>query len=264
VGGYYCLENSTTSTGPCDPGFYCPTGINNGQLNKTIGSYGPQQVACPGGTYQSNYASATINDCIICPAGFSCVDGTRTPLECGLGHYCPAGSPYPIPCPVGTIGPNVGMEAQEDCQLCPGGRYCDSPGLVTDRGPCDPGFVCYSGANSSSPTDGTTGEVCPAGGYCPTGSSESRSCPPGTFSNTSGASNTFDCQQCTPGFFCANSRSASPTGPCEAGYYCVGGANTSMQFVTQPGHFSVEGSASQTPCSVGTWMDHEVTILRNL
>ena len=120
VGGYYCLENSTTPTGPCDPGFYCPTGINNGQLNKTIGSYGPQQVACPGGTYQSNYTSATLHDCIVCPAGFSCVDGTRTPLECGLGHYCPAGSPYPIPCPVGTIGPNVGMETQEDCQPCPG------------------------------------------------------------------------------------------------------------------------------------------------
>ena len=244
-------------SGACDPGFYCPTGIMNGQLNKTIGSYGPQQVPCPGGTYQLNHTSATISDCIICPAGHSCVDGSSSPTECSLGHFCPNGTTYPTPCPVGTIGPNAVMESQDDCIPCPGGRYCDSPGLVTPRGPCDPGYVCYEGAKNSAPTDGTTGEVCPAGGYCPTGSSQSQPCPPGTFSNTSGASNTFDCQQCTPGFYCVNSRSASPTGPCHAGYFCPGGARTPMQNVTQPGHFSDEGSAAQTPCNVGTWMNSE-------
>lgn len=55
------------------------------------------------------------------------------------------------------------------CPLCDPGKYCDAPGLLSVRGECDPGFLCYSGATTSGPTDGTTGEVCPAGGYCVSG-----------------------------------------------------------------------------------------------
>lgn len=44
--GYYCLENVTQPSGPCHPGFYCPTNISNGEMNS---SYGPTQMPCPGG-----------------------------------------------------------------------------------------------------------------------------------------------------------------------------------------------------------------------
>ena len=61
------------------------------------------------------------------------------------------------------------LEALADCTACTQGRYCDTPGLTTSRGPCDAGFICVLGAISSSPTDGVTGERCPAGGYCVSG-----------------------------------------------------------------------------------------------
>ena len=61
------------------------------------------------------------------------------------------------------------LEAMTDCILCSLGKYCDAPGLTSPRGPCDPGYVCYRGAETSGPIDGVTGELCPAGGYCPLG-----------------------------------------------------------------------------------------------
>ena len=60
----------------------------------------------------------------------------------------------------------LGLPSLESCPLCDPGMYCDAPGLLQARAPCDPGYLCYSGATSSSPTDGVTGELCPAGGYC--------------------------------------------------------------------------------------------------
>ena len=54
----------------------------------------------------------------------------------------------------------------EDCTGCDPGSYCDAPGLLQPRGPCDPGYLCYRNATTSAPTDGVTGELCPAGGYC--------------------------------------------------------------------------------------------------
>lgn len=53
--------------------------------------------------------------------------------------------------------------------LCDPGSYCDAPGLLQPRGPCDPGYLCFRGASTSAPTDGATGSLCPAGGYCTLG-----------------------------------------------------------------------------------------------
>ena len=57
-----------------------------------------------------------------------------------------------------------------DCTPCPGGRYCETPGLTQPTGDCQPGFYCSQGANNSSPTDGITGDICPQGKYCEAGS----------------------------------------------------------------------------------------------
>ena len=38
------------------------------------------------------------------------------------------------------------------------------------------------------------------------GSYESLPCPPGTYSNATGAINNFDCFDCDPGFYCSNAR----------------------------------------------------------
>ena len=60
----------------------------------------------------------------------------------------------------------LGLKSADECTSCDPGSFCDAPGLKQRRDACDPGYVCYGGATSSSPTDGVTGELCPAGGYC--------------------------------------------------------------------------------------------------
>ena len=66
----------------------------------------------------------------------------------------------------------------DNCAPCDPGMYCDAPGILNPRGPCDPGFVCYGGAKESGPTDGVTGEICLAGGYCTGGEYRIRKIPP--------------------------------------------------------------------------------------
>ena len=75
-------------------------------------------------------------------------------------------------------------------------------GLMQPTAPCGAGYVCSSGANSSSPTDGATGYICPMGAYCPAGSGQETKCPVGTFSNQTGLHNVSSCEQCSPGWYC--------------------------------------------------------------
>ena len=44
---------------------------------------------------------------------------------------------------------------------------------------CDQGFYCSGAANTSAPTDGVTGDVCPSGTYCPVGTDYPKDCPDG-------------------------------------------------------------------------------------
>lgn len=60
------------------------------------------------------------------------------------------------------------------CSSCDPGKYCQTPGLTAPEGDCATGHWCMFGANTSTPTDGTTGDVCPQGSYCPVGSSRGR------------------------------------------------------------------------------------------
>lgn len=56
---------------------------------------------------------------------------------------------------------------------------CFVPFSFQRVGLCDPGFYCVAGANNSSPTDGVTGDVCPAGSFCQEGSSIAQPCSDG-------------------------------------------------------------------------------------
>ena len=85
------------------------------------------------------------------------------------------------------------------------------------------------------------------------GSYKSEPCPPGTYSNTSGAANSQDCRECDPGYYCEKASGPSPEGPCYAGYYCKNGAVTPKQFEVQPGFYAPNGSSGQSPCQVGTY-----------
>ena len=83
--------------------------------------------------------------------------------------------------------------------------------------PCTAGYFCTSGAASSTPTDGVTGNICPAGKYCPQGSIAGEPCPKGTFSNELELMNAGQCQNCTGGYYCDRSGLKAETGECWAG-----------------------------------------------
>lgn len=116
--GHYCREQSINRTGVCDPGFYCPTNITNEVSSLRIGSYGPQQVPCPKGTYRTLTSGRNVSDCSQCTIGNYCPEGTVNPIVCPLGFYCPPASGDPQPCPVGTFNNRSGIYYIENCTSC--------------------------------------------------------------------------------------------------------------------------------------------------
>ena len=117
-----------------------------------------------------------------------CSHGVQNPEPCPTGYYCPVGTNYSseYPCPNGTFNSQTTKEQVSDCVSCTQGKYCGSEGLSAVSGDCDPGYYCIGGAADSNPTDGTTGNVCPAGSYCPAGSFEPEECPAGTYNPDQG------------------------------------------------------------------------------
>ena len=91
----------------------------------------------------------------------------------------------------GTFNPYLGLNATEFCTSCTAGQYCDSEGLNTTTGPCDPGFYCPGGQNSSRPA----GLECPVAHYCPLNSSQPLPCSNGTFMNHTMADQCYTCPQ---------------------------------------------------------------------
>jgi hypothetical protein len=76
--------------------------------------------------------------------------GTGGP--CPPGHYCPAQTSVPDPCPIGTYRDTEFAAAVGDCHDCYLGHYCDSLGQTNATGPCDPGFYCLLASDSPTPT----------------------------------------------------------------------------------------------------------------
>lgn len=60
---------------------------------------------------------------------------------CPRGHYCPALSPAPLPCPPGTHGSSHFAKHLEDCQPCPAGTFNHLPAQAA----C---FPCGSSSSS--------------------------------------------------------------------------------------------------------------------
>ena len=252
LAGSYCLEGADELTGLCHPGFFCPPGSSS-----------MYQEPCPLGTYNPLYGGQSVDYCIQCPAGSVCDSKALvTPRECPLGHYCPPGTAFPRPCPIGTYGNITSLESIEQCAPCDPGSYCDAPGLSEPAGLCHPGFYCVGGSYTASPRfpgppwiEKSTwyGGLCPRGGYCPVGTYEPEPCPQGTFLNITGASSARDCIECTAGFYCASTASAGPTGPCDPGYYCPLGSVSRNEEPCPSGHYCGLGFPEPAPCLPGTF-----------
>jgi len=82
---------------------------------------------------------------------------------------------------------------------------------------CSEGYYCTISSESSTPTDGSTGNICGQGHYCPAGSPAGVMCPAGTFNNITGLTNASECEQCTPGYYCSQTGMNAPSGKCYGG-----------------------------------------------
>lgn len=117
------------------------------------------------------------------------------------------------------------------------------------------GYFCLANATEylSNP--------CPAGHYCPQGTtySDEYKCPVGTFNTAAGQTNDTACLSCTGGSYCQTQGLAAPTGNCSAGWYCLDGAIQAMP--TDPlqggrcpqGAYCPVGSENYTACDPGKY-----------
>ncbi|KAM3922961.1 uncharacterized protein RB166_012036 [Leptodactylus fuscus] len=243
----------------CPQGYFCPAGTQFGT-----------QHSCPEGTYGPRHGLSSILDCVLCPPGKFCKgSGQATPTGncssgywckegvvdkqpqdglsgdiCPPGHYCPEGTHSSKPCPAGTWSDEDGLGNRHECKPCPGGKFCNNSGLASPSGLCAPGYYCSVGAQTSTPNDGVTGGPCPAGHFCPPGSSAPTLCPPGTYIAQIAA---IECDVCPAGKYCIPGMSPQP---CPRGFYCP--PSTSLDWKPcQPGTYSSElGLENATGCRV--------------
>ncbi|MGH0182776.1 UNVERIFIED_CONTAM: hypothetical protein FKN15_010830 [Acipenser sinensis] len=131
---------------------------------------------------------------------------------CPLGHYCPAATLTPVPCPLGSIKNTTGGSSLASCLPCPAGHYCASEGLSMPSGHCSAGFYCPSAFTSISPN----AFLCPKGHHCPPGSAHAHPCPTGEYQPNPGSDY---CIPCRPGFYCEEAIAGDPR-PCPPHTYC--------------------------------------------
>ena len=177
------------------------------------------------------------------PTGYAAeIGGT-----CTEGHYCPANSSSPTPCPPSTYTNNTGNTAIADCLPCPVGMFCGEYGLTAPEGMCSAGFYCPGGQVTATPTE----TQCPTGHYCLEGSPMPSRCPPGTYQNLTTQS---DCLTCPSGYFCDSTLSpvtSLENSLCPAGSYCPEGTQYSIQFRCPPGTYSnATGLSEVSQCSL--------------
>jgi hypothetical protein len=113
----------------CDAGYQCAAGAT-----------GPKSKVCPINTFIASGENPTPGTCAVCTEGNYCLPGLPglintgtagipstgtnggTELPCPLGHYCPAASNHPVPCPKGKYADSTGSTTT--CKACDLGRVC--------------------------------------------------------------------------------------------------------------------------------------------
>ncbi|XP_041425097.1 signal peptide, CUB and EGF-like domain-containing protein 1 [Xenopus laevis] len=106
-------------------------------------------------------------------------------------------------------------------------------------------YICKEGSSVPCPSDEISGYRCPAGFYCPSGSSIELPCPPGTFSPMPGASS---CLLCPAGSSCMHVSTVEPAN-CPQGNYCP--AMTVVPVPCPEGTYnSLEGALSSDSCKI--------------
>lgn len=88
---------------------------------------------------------------------------------------------------------------------------------------------------NANDNNGAVGDVCPTGYYCTAGSVAPRACLSGTYSPSTGNTNSSECLPCEPGLMCPNASTTNPTEPCPGGFYCPAGLTNSMRMARAAG-----------------------------
>ena len=130
---------------------------------------------------------------------------------------------------------------------CSNGAYSDRIGSLNAlcSGACAAGYV---GTNDSVRFEQFLSHQCvsecPAGSWCPQGSSSPEPCAVGTFGPYSRLTSSSECRQCALGSFCPSGSAYEP--PCPVGKYC---ANSSITEPCPPGRYGNETGLTTLNCS---------------
>lgn len=166
------------------------------------------------------------------------VDCTGT---CPQGHYCPEGTPEPLPCPAGTFGDTEGLRAPSCSGLCLEGYYCPKASMSRRMYPCPAGRF---GAVRGLTTDACSLECDP---FLPDGYCVDTVCEPGFYCPAASISGRQE--QCGGEHLFCPSGSVLPS-PVDPGFYTIG--NLSL-----PGQYQSDEDAKvrndQVPCEPGTY-----------
>ncbi|KAE8295324.1 hypothetical protein D5F01_LYC06250 [Larimichthys crocea] len=229
--GTVCSSTATQEPSICPAGHFCPAGTALSQPCP-LGTFSNQTGAhslsvctpCPSGVYCSSHGASTPQGS--CLQGYFCQGGATEPTPqssdnfprngpCPVGHYCPTGGLFPIPCPLGSIRNTTGGISMESCSACPAGHYCSTEGLAKPSGPCAAGFYCPFDFSSTTPY----AFLCPKGHYCSEGSPLALPCPTGEYQPNPGSDS---CIPCRPGFYCEEAIVGDPW-PCPPHSFCPAG-----------------------------------------
>ena len=268
VGTYSPGESSTCLS--CQPGFTCAQGSSASNLSTNVcslGKYCPDggnELPCPAGTYGNRIGLSDMSECSTCPAGYYCPEGTagypRVELQCPLGHFCLAGTTtqFEHPCPFGTYSTVFGLQREDQCVVCPAGRYCSGGDGIGGQA-CYRGHFCPENSGAPTPCLGgtfteATGsdelvlcKLCPAGYYCISGTDSPAPCDAGTYNPLLGQDNVDDCRPCTAGLACTTIALTQPNELCSAGHFCPEGSDKSAD--------------PMNACPAGTFTDyHNLTV----
>lgn len=193
--GYFC-GGATVEPSLCMNGTYCIKGS-------------PSPVKCPAGSFSNRQMLKSSDECIGCPAGSACGEGSVVPNGCTPGSY--ASSPGAATCTHCEAGKYQRSRGSTACLDCLPGSFCPHGAAAPTA--CPAGL--WSGKSGLS--DSSQCEYCPLGAYCPEGSSTPQLCPAGTIGTRTMRTERSFCEACIAHTYSAPGSSACTW--CTNGYY---------------------------------------------